>query len=379
MRSSRYSTRGLIGRIAGGISLLLAIALSLKIFAGIGPQLPGPRLRELAGVVAPFAPCKPDPKHVRVPPGHSTSVMRWRPGPPTVPALINEQVHAVAIGNAIYVGTGVRATKGGGLFRSLKSMYAFDPKHQAYRRVPDLPQAVDHTALAAWKGRLYVFGGFTDSRPTAGAWSYAPRRRRWTELAPMPHARGGLAGAVIGHRFYAVGGVLEQTKRNPHILGALDIYDLRTNRWTSGAPMPTPRHHVAVVALDGKLYALGGRGAHDLSLPTVERFDPVTNSWQRMAPIPLGVGDPAAVVTRGRIVVISGGDDIEKWVTPATWDFNPSTQRWRRLPDLIHPRHGFVAAVAAGRIYVFSGAPCAGYGRTGATESLDVRAVAPAA
>jgi N-acetylneuraminic acid mutarotase len=375
MRGRRHTTSKLIIAIGGTLSLLLAIGLALKVFAGIGPQLPGPHVRELVGVVAPFAPCKPDPARVRRPSQPVTTSIRWRAGPPAVPALANEQVHAVAIGGQIYVGTGVRANKGGALFRSLKSLYAYDPATRAYRRAPDLPQALDHTALVTWRGNLYLFGGFTDSRPSANAWRYSPRTGQWTELAPMRQARGGLAGAVIGSRFYAVGGVLQQTKTHPDIFGTLEIYDFRTNHWSRGPAMPTARHHVAAVALGGKLYAVGGRSDRDLSLPTFERFDPATRRWKELPALPLGVGDPAAVVTRGRIVVLSGGDDAEKWVTPATWSFDPATSRWSRLSDLIRPRHGFGAAVAGGRIYVFGGAPCAGYGRTGATESIDVRAV----
>jgi Kelch motif protein len=374
VRGRRFGRTHLVAGI-GVISLLLAIGLALKVFAGIGPALPGPKVRELIGVVDPFAPCKPDPNHVRYPTEPTATSIRWRLGRRVVPALAHEQVRAVTVGDRIYVGTGVYANKSGSRFRSLKALYAFDPRSGTYRRAPDLPQAVDHTALATWRGSLYVFGGFTDSRPSSRVWRYSPRTRRWTELAHMRQARGGLTGAVIGDKFYAVGGVLAQTQKHPQVFGTLEIYDFKTDSWRSGPRMPTPRHHVASVALGGKLYVLGGRGDRDLSLSTVERFDPATSRWERLPPLPFGVGDPAAVVARGRIVVISGGDDAEKWVTPATWELDPANPRWRRLADLIHPRHGFGAAVAAGRIYVFSGAPCAGYGRTGATETLDLRAI----
>jgi N-acetylneuraminic acid mutarotase len=373
----RYRGSTLLIAIGASLSLVLAIALALKVFAGIGPELPGPHVRELVGVVDPFAPCTPDPANVRRPSQPVMTSMQWRAGRPAVPALANEEVKAVAIGDRIYVGTGVRANKGGSFFRSLKSLYVFDPATGTYRRAPDLPQALDHTALATWNGNLYLFGGFTDSRPTPNAWRYSPRTRHWTKLAPMRVSRGGLAGAVIGDRYYAVGGVLQQTQRNPLIYGTLEIYDFRTNRWSRGPAMPTPRHHVAAVALGGELYAVGGRGDRDLSLATLERFDPATRRWERLPPLPFGVGDPGAVVARGRLVVLSGGDDAEKWVTPATWSFDPRTARWSRLSDMILARHGFATAVAGGRIYVFGGAPCARYGRTGATESLDLRAVGP--
>jgi N-acetylneuraminic acid mutarotase len=371
----RLRTSTLVIGIGGSLSLLLAIGLALKVFAGIGPELPGPHVRELVGVVEPFAPCTPDPANVRRPSQPVTTSIRWRAGRPAVPALANEEVRAVAIGDRIYLGTGVRANKGGSFFRSLKWLYVYDPGTGAYRRQPDLPQRLDHTALATWKGNLYLFGGFTDSRPSANVWRYSPRTRQWTKLAPMRQARGGLAGGVIGDRYYAVGGVLRQTTQHPQIFGTLEIYDFRTNRWSRGPRMPTGRHHVAAVVLGEKLYAVGGRGARDLSLSTLERFDPATRTWERLPPLPFGVGDPGAVAARGRLVVLSGGDDAEKWVTPATWSFDPRTGWWRRLSDMVRPRHGFAFAVSGGRIYVFGGAPCARYGRTGATESIDVRVV----
>ena len=35
-------------------------------------------------------------------------------------------------------------------------------------------------------------------------------------------------------------------------------YDPATDRWASRAPMPTPRHGLAVVAVRGRIYALDG-------------------------------------------------------------------------------------------------------------------------
>jgi hypothetical protein len=43
--------------------------------------------------------------------------------------------------------------------------------------------------------------------------------------------------------------------------------------------MPTARADLAVVALYGLLYAIGGRGADGSPLTTVEAYDPVTDAW----------------------------------------------------------------------------------------------------
>ena len=49
--------------------------------------------------------------------------------------------------------------------------------------------------------------------------------------------------------------------------------------------MATDRSHLAVVVLDGKLYAVGGQDVGFNALSSVERYDPGTNAWEAVAPI----------------------------------------------------------------------------------------------
>ena len=131
----------------------------------------------------------------------------------------------------------------------------------------------------------------------------------------MNVARGSPATAVIGDRIYVAGGAMGVEARDP--TGRLEVFDLSTGRWSSGPDMPTPRHHAGAVAVDGKLYVLGGRSERDYSLDVVERFDPRANRWEPAPSLPLGVGALARCATGDRLLAISGGDDSEAWVTPA--------------------------------------------------------------
>jgi hypothetical protein len=204
-------------------------------------------------------------------------------------------------------------------------------------------------------------------------WRFSPATREWTELASMPRARGGLAGAVIGDRFYAVGGASSALQRYPRVVRVLDVYDFRTNTWERGPSMPTPRHHLAASAVDGRLYAIGGRSNRTLAVDVVERFDPSDGTWEAVAPLPLGSGGLEAVTWQGRVIAFGGGDDSKGgWVTPATWSYDPATARWTRLADMKVPRHGFGAVIVDGRLYALGGAPCARYGRTPAVESIEL-------
>jgi hypothetical protein len=62
----------------------------------------------------------------------------------------------------------------------------------------------------------------------------------------------------------------------PHASGAVLattlVYDPATNQWSTKAPMPTARTRLGAVAINGLLYAVGGKVTTDLA--KVEWYTP---------------------------------------------------------------------------------------------------------
>lgn len=346
---------------------VLLILLVAKLGTGFGPDLPGPRLREKLGIQAPFSLCKPSPDKVRRPSQPIRAAGRWR-RLGVISALSYDETRATSVNGIVYAGTGALPNKTGTFFKSLKYFVSFNPETGRIEQLPKLPAPVDHTVFGAWQGDVYVFGGRSDNTTSDRVFRYSVTRRRWTELARMPGPRVAGAGATIGDRFYFAGGALANDINVPDPFRTLLVYDFRTNQWRQAAEMPTGRHHTAAAALDGKLYVVGGRRGKNLALNAVERYDPRTDSWERLPPLPLGSGGLGLAALDGRLIAISGGDDGNRWVTPATWSFDPSSNRWTRAGNLGVPRHGFGAAAVANQIYIFGGSPCPLTGRTGVAE-----------
>ncbi|MDX6397424.1 MAG: hypothetical protein QOJ43_832 [Gaiellaceae bacterium] len=347
--------------------------LGLKIATGIGPDLPGPRVREVLGVVEPFGACTPTPEGVRVPavPIAASFPAKWR-REQDVQAFKDEEVRAAAAGGVVYAGIAARPNEEGTVFSALGTFYEYALGGGVSRRLRPMPVPAHHSAITVWNGDVYVFGGFTAGRATNRVWRYAPKEKRWQAMASMPRTRGALAGDVIDGRFYAVGGASSALLQDPDVYAVLDVYDFRSDSWTKGPSMPTARHHLGAAAVDGRLYVVGGRASsRSQALDALEAFDPATNRWERLEPLPLGVGGLQAIGWKDHLIVLSGGDDGDgRWVTPATWSYSPSTASWTRLADMHVPRHGFGAVVVAGRVYALGGSPCARYGATAAVESL---------
>src|SRR5438270_8398087 len=203
---------------------------------------------------------------------------------------------------------------------------------------------------------------------------------------PLPLPRLGL-GAATGAdgRVYTIGGNGPENERdsnNEHDLGVVEAYDPSRNTWacsrddaSSGcathslAPLPTPRHGFVVVAgADGRLYVIGGADLRG-TLPTVEAYDPGSNSWacsrddassgcatHSLAPLPTPRQRLAAALgADGRLYVVGGYNPSGGYL--ATVDaYAPATNTWSPRAALPTPR-GFLAAARGGdgRLYAIGG------------------------
>jgi len=242
---------------------------------------------------------------------------------------------------------------------------AYSIANDRWRRLPDLPVAVDHAAAATVNGRVYVIGGYGGDRAPLRT-VFALVDGAWRRLASLPDARAAAAAAVAGGRLYVVGGI-DGRRSLARIAFALD---LRTGRW-SRIPGPTPREHLAAAGLGTRVYALAGRKAGiDTNLGVFEAYDTRTRKWQALRPIPSPRGGTGAAAVPGRIVSVGG--EQPAGTIRSVYAYELATRRWRRFADLPTPRHGLGVVARAGRVYVIGGGPEPGLTVTGAVESLAV-------
>src|SRR5688572_2174665 len=158
---------------------------------------------------------------------------------------------------------------------------AYSIANDRWRRLPDLPVAVDHAAAASVNGRVYVLGGYGGDRAPLKT-AFALVNGSWRSLASLPDARAAAAAAVAGGRLYVLGGV--DGRRSLARIGF--ALDLRTGRW-SRIPGPTPREHLAAAGLGTRVYALAGRRAGiDTNVGTFEAYDTRTRRWLKLRPVP---------------------------------------------------------------------------------------------
>ena len=88
---------------------------------------------------------------------------------------------------------------------SSRQVDVYSPATGRWSRLPDVPRAVNHTFAAAWRGKLYVAGGYGPTGRLRTAWVLDAGR--WRPLPTLPYGLAAGGAAVVGSRLYLVGGV----------------------------------------------------------------------------------------------------------------------------------------------------------------------------
>jgi len=208
--------------------------------------------------------------------------------------------------------------------------------------------------LAALDGRIYLAGGYTDlllNQPIGEAWVYVPEADRWQPIAKMPAKRAEHQLIALDQKLYAVGG-------EGGMADQLFVYDPQRDEWTTVAGPQARRNHLAAVAHENKLYVMGGRHYGRGDLTTTEVYDPVSNQWSTLAhmPAPRAGGNGAVLNNLFHVV---GGESRRRGracTNPQHEAYNPATNEWVVLPDMPVAKHGVAAVAYQDSLYVMGGA-----------------------
>ena len=233
---------------------------------------------------------------------------------------------------------------------------AYDPATNRWSTVAPLPTPdhLDHIQVAAVAGRIYYIGGMTHwpHESVGTVHVYDTRTNTFSAGAPMPAGRDRGAGgiAVAGGRIYLAGGVHDGTT-----VPWFDVYDPSTDSWSRLPDLPQRRDHFHAAVVGGKFWAIGGRVSSSATrVGHNQAFDLATGRWTTgLAPLPTLRAGFAVAVFGSEIVVIGGEGG------GATYDeaeaYDTATDRWRSLTPMPTARHGIQAVMWNGAAHIAAG------------------------
>ncbi len=118
-----------------------------------------------------------------------------------------------------------------------------------------------------------------------------------------------------------------------------------------------PIQEVAVVALSGEVYVIGGFDGAGRIVPTVSAYDPEADRWRAAAPLPVAMHHANAAAVDGRLWVLGFLRDRRFSEDGRSFVYDPAADAWSPGPDLPDTWHRGASGVAAidGVIYVVGG------------------------
>lgn len=206
------------------------------------------------------------------------------------------------------------------------------------------------------------------AQSSQSASSFESDRGAWFTAAPMPTKRTEVAVAALDGKIYVVGGFEKPSLSNvmsASITSSVEVYDPVADRWTSAAPLPVGLHHVGIGVAGGRLYIIGGYARSGINIwspvATVYAYDPVADRWTERAPMPTARGALAVAEHGGKLYAIGGFDRKANVAQVEVYD--PTLDQWTARAPLPTPRDHLAAAMVDGKIYAIGGRVNGDYGR----------------
>jgi N-acetylneuraminic acid mutarotase len=174
---------------------------------------------------------------------------------------------------------------------------------------------------------------------------------RWAQLAPMPTARQEVAVAALGGHVWVMGGFGPGAEP----VATVESFDPRQHLWDVRAPLPVAVHHATAAVVGERLFVIGGYTGGRVRwtpLDSVHEYVPARAAWEARAPMPTARGGLAVAVLDGRIHALGGGGAS---VSNAHEVYDPATNRWTGRNPMPTARDHLAAVAFEGRVWALGG------------------------
>ncbi|WP_018811591.1 S8 family serine peptidase [Salinispora pacifica] len=219
----------------------------------------------------------------------------------------------------------------------------------SWTRVADLPAEVFDNSATILDGKVYSIGGGSATGTERATWVYDPDTDSWLDLPALPTSRAKPGVATVGGKIYVTGGWGNTSDPDPTV----NVFDPASETWSTldgvTNPAPTAAPGTAVVA--DKIYLVGG--CTDSSCTATDDtvvFDPKAATFATVAPYP----HPVSWMSCGGLgtqVYCAGGSGAET----VAHRYDPVTDTWTPIADMPLDLWGSSYAAAGGMLVLAGG------------------------
>ena len=174
---------------------------------------------------------------------------------------------------------------------------------------------------------------------------------RWRIFADMVKTRGDPGVVALNNKIYVIGGYF------PTFFGynqTQEVYDPQTDTWQYAANIPIGESDMAVETYAGNIYAIGGWNVNmGGSLSYTLMYDPLANNWITKTAMITPVSGAGSVVMTDTIVILGGFFNSNNLADVQIYD--PALDSWSLGTPMPAGRSEFSAVFLNGKVYAIGG------------------------
>ena len=240
--------------------------------------------------------------------------------------------------------------------------HVYDPALDSWFIAAPLPRGANHVAVVALDNKIYALGGFLEQNrnPDTNAYVYDIATNTWSAIAPLPRPRGAAAAVALDGKIHLIGGASSPTQERASV-GWHEVYDPKTNTWSTRKALPGARDHVGCVAYNGAIHIIGGRfNTFEYNTDLHHIYRPQQDTWEVAAPLPTARSGHGLVIYRDRFFAMGGEGGIinrpgQQKVFGQMESYDPKTDTWQSHAPMPTPRHAVGAVTIGDWVYVAGG------------------------
>jgi N-acetylneuraminic acid mutarotase len=175
-----------------------------------------------------------------------------------------------------------------------RQVFAYDVARRSWSRRASLPAPRTNLTVVPLRGKLYAIGGLDPVQPTADVFVYDPGRNRWSRASSLPEKLHAHAAVVFRGEIWVIGGRNRAGQITRHVW----IYNARANRWRAGPQTPVPLETAGAAVADGKVYVVLEE-AHLV-------YDAATRRWTRGPSLQVPRHAMAVFAIKGTLYAMGG-------------------------------------------------------------------------
>jgi hypothetical protein len=284
------------------------------------------------------------------PDGHvPASTGRWEAAP-DMPGPARFYTGVTAVGDRVFV------VGGFGTGPESMAVTAFDTKQGTWAQLQPLPGSFQLPNVAAVGTTLYVLGGLEQKTTLA----YDAAQDQWLPRSPVPvmRGRGQAAMGVWGSKILMAGGVIPGQSANSLNTGVRQrevlAYDTATDSWEALPDLSLIRGYAMGAVIGDRFWVMGG-STDFARTDDVAMLDLKARQWIDQPRLPITLSSAGVAVLDNRIYLVGGVATGTGTIGPATLVLDPDWGVYDQAAIMITPRWGMGAATVGGRIYVPGG------------------------